>query len=85
MTFTATAPPGSELQRYLDDKTRDIMMLEKYPLMKNVFVQQNCTLPSSAPVELMFSTASLVFTVRHARLSDTLLEHLFLLKSHHHM
>ena len=55
-------------------------MLDKYPNIKKLFMRYNTMLPSSAPVERLFSMAALVLTGKRANLSDTLLEHLILLK-----
>ena len=71
---------GTELERYLKDKDKSLAMLDKYPSIKRLFFKTNTTLPSSAPVERLFSIAALVFTCKRSRLSDTLLEHLLLLK-----
>ena len=70
----------TELERYLSDKSKDLSMLDNYPTIKVLFQKHNTTLPSSAPVERLFSTGSIVLTARRARLSDALLEHLTLLK-----
>ena len=55
-------------------------MLYKYPNIKKLFMRYNTMLPSSAPVERLFSMAALVLTGKRANLSDTLLEHLILLR-----
>ena len=70
----------SELERYLNDKDKRLEMLDKYPNIKKLFMRYNTMLPSSAPVERLFSMAALVLTGKRANLSDTLLEHLILLK-----
>ena len=70
----------SELERYLNDKEKRLEMLDKYPNIKKLFMRYNTMLPSSAPVERLFSMAALVLTGKRANLSDTLLEHLILLK-----
>ena len=48
--------------------------------MGSIWRRYNTMLPSSAPVERLFSMAALVLTGKRANLSDTLLEHLILLK-----
>ena len=70
----------SELERYLNDKDKRLEMLDKYPNIKKLFMRYNTMLPSSAPVERLFSMAALVLTGKRANFSDTLLEHLILLK-----
>ena len=81
MSFDDRQPSTeSELERYLNDKEKRLEMLDKYPNIKKLFMRYNTMLPSSAPVERLFSMAALVLTGKRANLSDTLLEHLILLK-----
>ena len=68
-----------ELLSYLQDTT--VNCLVKYPLIKNVFNRYNTTLPSSAPVERLFSFAGMVHSPKRTRLSNAHLEQLVLLKS----
>jgi len=52
----------------------------KHPLILPLFVRLNTTIPSSAPVERLFSQATLVLTARRNRLCDEILEQLILPK-----
>ena len=69
-----------EVYFFLRDPETSIEMLDRYPAIKNLFIKYNTAIPSSAPVERLFSQAALVLTVRRNRLSDILLEMLILLK-----
>lgn len=93
-TLTATSPTTEdflsfdsvcetdsyELDNYLSDKRKDLAMLFDYPNILNIFIETNTTLPSRAPVERLFSQASIVLTCKRNRLKDLLFEHLLLLK-----
>lgn len=63
-----------------DTFTNDFSVLQKYPRVLKLFIQTNTTVPSSAPVERLFSSAGLIFLPRRNRLSDKLFEQLLLLK-----
>lgn len=71
-----------EADFFLKDPDKNMKMLNKYPQIKEFFIRYNTTIPTSAPVERLFSQASLILTVRRNRLSDSLLEMLLLLKVH---
>lgn len=70
-----------EALQYLQDPQTDIKMLEKYPNIKKIFLKYNTTLPSSAPVERMFSYATFINTPRRHALSDSNFENLVLMKA----
>ena len=56
-------------------------MLNRYPLVKKLFVQHNTVLPSSAPVEHLFSFAGMITRPHRRSLSDKTFEQLLLLKA----
>ena len=57
-----------------------LAMLDKYPRVKNLFLEFNTALPSSASVERLFSAGPLVLTARRNRLADAIFETLLMLK-----
>lgn len=69
-----------ELLKYLEDPRGNIEILEDYPLIKIIFMRYNTSLPSSAPVERLFSFATYINSPRRHALSDKLFEKLVLLK-----
>jgi hypothetical protein len=56
-------------------------MLNNYPLIKKLFIKYNTLLPSSAPVERLFSYATFLNSPRRHALSDKNFENLVLLKA----
>jgi hypothetical protein len=68
--------------KYLQDSSREIGMLNKHPAVKQVFLRFNSTIPSSAPVERLFSrpTGAIILSKRRNRLNDKTFETLLILK-----
>ena len=54
--------------------------LKPYQVIEEMFVKYNSPIPSSAPVERLFSNGGLVFIKTWNGLSDTTFEKLLLLK-----
>ena len=61
----------TEVTAHLADRDRCLTMLNKYPLVKAVFVQYNTSLPSSAAVEKLFSVGGQIATAERNQLSNS--------------
>ena len=71
----------TQVSAYLADAERSLSMLHRYPVVKATFIYYNTTIPSSAPVERLFSLGGQIETARRNRLSDSSFEKLLLLKA----
>jgi hypothetical protein len=69
------------MDKYLADPSREISSLNRYPMVKQLFLKTNTALPSSAPVERLFSIGGQVMTPRRNRLTDEHFEMLLLLRA----
>jgi len=63
--------PQKHLQ-YLNDKDKQLAMLNRHTEIKQLFLRYNSTLSSNAPVERLFSAGALILTKQQNRLSDSL-------------
>lgn len=70
-----------ELDTFLLDPDTNICCLKKYKVIQQMFLKYNTPLPSSAPVERLFSFGGMVDAPRRNKLSDTHFEKLVLLKA----
>lgn len=70
-----------EILQYAEDISTEIKSLDRFPVMKELFLRYNTCLPSSAPVERLFSFAEIVNAPRRHALSDSHFEQLVILKA----
>ena len=70
-----------EILNYINSKNTNLDMLNNYPIIKMLFIKYNSILPSSAPVERMFSIATNINKPKRNKLNDTKFALLVLLKS----
>lgn len=66
---------------YLSDLEQELNTLHRYPEVKKVFMKYNTPLPSSAPVERLFSYATMINHPKSHKLSDEMFEKRVLLKA----
>ena len=71
----------AEVDMYLSDTSRDIESLLKFPCILKLFKRYNTSLPSSAPVERLFSLAGQILTPRRNRLTDSHFQRQLLLRA----
>ncbi len=71
----------TECNSFLNNSSTGLIMLNQYKTICSLFFKFNTTLPSSAPVERLFSTAGLIQVPRRNCLSDLMFEKLLLLKT----
>ncbi|XP_034941672.1 uncharacterized protein, partial [Chelonus insularis] len=60
--------PSSTIDSFQPSSSQD--SLEKYPSVRKIFLKYNTPLPSSAPVERLFSNATMLHLPKYDRLTD---------------
>ena len=81
--FFAFSPLQSRadvMSSYLRGTKQDLLSLKEIPPMEEIFRRYNVLLPSSAPVERLFSQAGIILRPHRRRLGDKRFENLLLLK-----
>lgn len=70
-----------QVDGYLASKSESVSTLFAFPAVAEAFKKVNSTLPSSAAVERLFSSASQILTTRRCKMSDDTLDKLLFLRS----
>lgn len=78
---TANTTIDLETLQYLKDDDTSLDSLNKYPNIKKVFLKFNTCLPSSAPVERLFSFGGMIMWPHRRKMIDNLFEQIVVLKS----
>jgi hypothetical protein len=73
-------PITREVETFLEAKSTNIQSLADYPAVAKAFVKANSTLPSSAAVERLFSTAGMILSPRRCKMTDKLFDTVVFLK-----
>jgi len=69
----------TEVDMFLTDTSRDIRCLNRYPVIQKLFLRYNTALPSSAPVERLFSLGGQILAPRRNWLTPAHFKHQLLL------
>ncbi|KYQ50010.1 hypothetical protein ALC60_10886, partial [Trachymyrmex zeteki] len=70
-----------EVLSYLEDKSKELDILNLYPHVKQIFFKYDTSLPLSAPVECLFICGQQILIPRRNRLLDEMFKKLLFEKN----
>ena len=73
-----------EIYCYLNSNAKELCKLINYKIIKKIFIKYNCILPSSAPVERMFSLETHINSAKVNRIGDKTFEYMVVLRGNMH-
>ena len=73
-TLVPEGQEKNELMSYLQQSSKSLDILHEFPNVKELFIKYNTALPSSAPVERLFSQTTLLDSAKFNRMSDAYFE-----------
>ena len=53
----------SQIDQYLSDPRPQLTVLDNFPMIRQLFIKYNIPLPSSAPIERLFSLGGQILTL----------------------
>ncbi|XP_050064551.1 uncharacterized protein LOC126553428 [Aphis gossypii] len=71
---SATSEAEIQIVQFFNNLSQDLSILQQYPPIKEIFLCYNTPLPSSAPVERLFSYATMTNLPKSNKLSDDMFE-----------
>ena len=69
------------LDKFLNNPSTEVTAVAVHPLLKELFIKLNASLPASAVIERLFSFTSLIMFNKRSRMSDGLFENLEFLRN----
>lgn len=79
-SITSDSTAYDEVRKYLEDSDSSIKSLQAFPIIKQLFIKNNTTVPSSAPVEPLFSLRGRILTPSQNRMTVIHMEQVLLLR-----
>ena len=80
MSTCSNASDTIQAAQYMENQSRDLQSLKRYPVVMDMFLRYNTVIPSSAAVERLFSAGGKIMIPHRNGLSDGSFDKLLLLR-----